>query len=195
MGDREKCISIGMDDYVSKPVQLAELRRTFERWSIKAGGKPSTNGAAEKPAPAGPLKVEAPSPVVESVTTTVSTEAPVDLERLAEVSNGNPEKTQRLLNTFLLQAGEIGQGLAIAIRIANARDVRLLAHKFVGASSSLGMVAVVPALSQLEQMGDAGTLEGANAAYEEFARQLERVKQFIDDFQKSRTPAASAAVS
>jgi hypothetical protein len=98
------------------------------------------------------------------------------------------------LNTFLLQAGEISQGLAIAIRIANARDVRLLAHKFVGASSSLGMVAVVPALSQLEQMGDAGTLEGANAAYEEFTRQLERVKQFIDDFQKSRAPAASVAV-
>jgi two-component system sensor histidine kinase/response regulator len=194
MGDRDKCIAAGMDDYVSKPVQLAELRRSLEKWSSKAIGNASSNGVVEKPAANAPLKVDVAAPAVESRTTTVSLEAAVDLERLTEVSNGNQEKLQRHLKTFLLQGAEISQGLAIAIRIANASDVRLLAHKFVGASASLGMVAVVPSLSQLEQMGDAGTLEGANEVYNEFTRQLERVRQFIEDLQKSR-PAAPVAVS
>jgi HPt (histidine-containing phosphotransfer) domain-containing protein len=185
-----------MDDYVSKPVQLADMRRAIEKWSAKANGHVAANGSNGKSAaPAVPLKVEVAAAAVESGTTTTSTEAPVDLERFAEVTGNKPEKIERYLKTFLTQSSEISQGLAIAIQSGNARDVRLLAHKFVGASASIGMAAIVPALSQLEQMGQSGTLEGAAEAHEEFVRQLDRVRQFIDEFQKSRTPLRPVPVS
>jgi len=33
-GDREKCLSVGMDDYISKPINPKQLRQIIERWSV-----------------------------------------------------------------------------------------------------------------------------------------------------------------
>lgn len=35
-GDRERCLAAGMNDYISKPVQLSTLRTVLERWLPQA---------------------------------------------------------------------------------------------------------------------------------------------------------------
>jgi signal transduction histidine kinase/chemotaxis response regulator CheB/HPt (histidine-containing phosphotransfer) domain-containing protein len=195
LGDRDKCLAAGMDDYVSKPVQISELRKAIEKWGGANGHVAAHGSNGKASAPAGPPKAEVATLAVESGTVTTSSEAPVDLERFTDVTRNNPEKTQRMLKTFLTQSAEISEGLTLAIQSGNAKEVRMLAHKFVGASSSIGMVAIVPALSQLEQMGDSGKIDGAAEVFAEFLRQLERVRQFIDELQKSRAPSGAVAVS
>ena len=190
-GDRDKCLNAGMDDYISKPVQLADLRRAIDKWRPAPGANGSAPASNGKPAT--PIQV-APATVTESATVTASSEPAVDVERLIEVTQKKPDKTRRLLATFVTQADETSQKLPGMIQAGDAKEVRQLAHKLVGAASSLGMTAVVPALSELEQMGDAGQLDGANEAYQEFTNQLERVRQFVDEYLKTHAPVGAVAV-
>ncbi|HTI71863.1 MAG TPA: response regulator [Candidatus Limnocylindria bacterium] len=46
-GDREKCLTSGMDDYVSKPVRLDDLRKAIERSLDSPRAVPSSNGAKQ----------------------------------------------------------------------------------------------------------------------------------------------------
>ena len=40
VGDREKCLTAGMDDYISKPLRRAELRAALERGAARPVNPP-----------------------------------------------------------------------------------------------------------------------------------------------------------
>ena len=43
LGDREKCLEAGMDDYISKPVRIADLQSALERWATRLVKKTDTS--------------------------------------------------------------------------------------------------------------------------------------------------------
>src|ERR1017187_1933951 len=171
-----------MNDYVSKPVQISELRRALSQWepieADKSDAAVHSNGSPASDS--GRNGNGSPSVMPEKTGDASSPASPVDLESLYEVTSDKPEKIRRFISTYLKQAHEIINSLDPAIHNGVAKDVQYLAHKLGGASSTLGMMAIVPSLAQLEHMGEAGQLNGAVEAHTEARKQLERISAFLD---------------
>jgi len=154
-GDREKCIAAGMDDYLAKPVRLEDMRAVVERWGAVA---------SQSNAPASPAATNQNTAAKDSIAVAVaapSDDSPVDLERMNEFTDGNPESLRELATLYVQQTNTQLEQLEAAIQAGQTQQVRHLAHSCAGASATLGMRRLVPLLRELEKQGHEGKLTTA----------------------------------
>ena len=170
-----------MDDYLSKPVQLAELKAALE---FSKSAHPDGSDQAIALANRNGNSESSSKNLTESETYTIPTKSegiPVDVQRLIEVSDG-PEQLRELVDLYLLQSNDLIENIGEAIRSGEAKEVVRLAHKCVGASASCGMNAIVPALRELERIGRSGYLNGAEQLHADARGQLDRIQRYLSDY-------------
>ena len=184
-GDREKCLSAGMDDYVTKPVQVRDLKQALERWQTM-----SQNTKKQTDSNPGVQK-GGPTFASQSGKDDKATEAPVDLVRISELTSDDPQKLQRLIGNYLKQAEEILPLLSRAVETGSANDIRLLAHKWGGSSSNCGMTALAKHLCALECLGEGGVLHQASQFHADVLKEFDRVRTFLQEQVSSESDSKS----
>ncbi len=175
-GDREKCIAGGMDDYLSKPIRPEDVRKVIERWASTAT------------VPEAPATTAAPSaPSTPAAPTSTNEPAPVDMERLLDFTNGNPDDLRELILLYLKQTGEQVEQLAAAVQSGSAPEVRRLAHSCAGASATCGMARIVPLLRELEKQGNDGALTNAAELSTRVGEEFNRIRVYLENYLQKQT--------
>jgi CheY-like chemotaxis protein len=185
-GDREKCLEGGMDDYLSKPVRPEDLRVIIERWGEKAA-------RVEAPAPEPEPEILNEADLEQALAMAEKQDAaasgyedagadPVDMERLHDFTDGNPESLKELANLYIKQTSEQLEQLQTAVKAGSTQDVRRLAHSCAGASATCGMRQLVPLLRELERQGYEGNLTSAPRLSIEALKEFERIRSFLQDY-------------
>jgi CheY-like chemotaxis protein len=182
-GDREKCLAAGMDDYLAKPVRLEDIRAIVERWGAIAA-------ASQAPVAAANGSSSASSTPADSATATEA-DCPVDMERLLDFTDGNPDSFRELATLYLTQTSEQVEQLEAAVQAGSAQEVRRIAHSCAGASATCGMKRMVPALRELERQGYEEKLTTAAQLCQEVNREFERIRVFLEAELAKQTEPAS----
>jgi CheY-like chemotaxis protein/HPt (histidine-containing phosphotransfer) domain-containing protein len=147
--DRARCMAAGMDDYLTKPLQVSALANALERW-VGSGSRVTAVDAAAAPpvdAPAAPAAGEANV---------------IDFARLEEFREFDDEAlsmTREVVDLFVADAPLRIAAIRDAIGSGDAQAVATAAHALKGASSNVGAVAMQAVCSALEaDARDAGAV-------------------------------------
>mgnify|MGYP003337468312 CR=1 FL=1 len=167
VGDRDRCLASGMDDYVSKPVRPDDVRTVIEKWGAKVQGAPMSEPAAQT----GDDNQISAMPEKANITPAV------DVERLMEFSDGTTESLRELINLYLDQTRKQLDQLTAVVDADNASEVRRIAHSSAGASATCGMITIAPLLRELEHLGDSGALQGAKELTVKCEREYSRIRE------------------
>jgi CheY-like chemotaxis protein/HPt (histidine-containing phosphotransfer) domain-containing protein len=143
MGDREKCLAAGMDDYISKPVRIADLQTTLERWGPTKTIKHDTAYFMRNP------QTLTPGLLDESVIADVRDMPPTNgVSMLRELIDLFIDSAPTRV-TQIVQSAEIPKQLAFH------------AHALKSMSLNLGCKRIVELAQQVEDLGNSGDVTGA----------------------------------
>ncbi|MGD0463953.1 MAG: response regulator [Tepidisphaeraceae bacterium] len=166
-GDRELCLAAGMDGYVTKPIEVAEVIATIQ--SLAPMGRPQS--AATAPGPAQTQDSAWRRGIEETLA--------VDFNALRRRCLGNRKLAAKALETFAATIGSYVQDLVRNLQKGDAKSAATLAHKIKGAAGNVSAQQVLRIASELEDLSKKDALSQTERAIAELHAEIERVRQFV----------------
>jgi HPt (histidine-containing phosphotransfer) domain-containing protein len=140
--DRARCEAAGMDDYLTKPLQVSLLAQALERWIGATAAEPAESApVAAQPEAAGA------APLV------------MDYARLEEFREFDDEEltmTREVIGLFLSDTPARLQAIDAALAARDAGALADAAHALKGSSGNVGAIAIHEAAGELETLAKAG---------------------------------------
>ncbi len=162
-GEAEHCRASGMDDYLSKPVQLANLKAMLEKWLPVAAAS-----VMPTPTPALPLAGGG--------------NVPVDVNVLKALVGDDEAMIRDFLHDFRISAARIAVELRTACAAGQAAAAGAAAHKLKSSARSVGALALGELCAEMNQAGKAGDTETLAALLPRFEQELADVERFLEGY-------------
>lgn len=164
-GEADRCQAAGMDDCLSKPLQLDDLKKILATWLPTAVSSLDSYGEADPH---------------------VAADRAVDVSVLESVIGSDPAVILEFLNDFRISATKIAVELKTACVDRQPARASQQAHKLKSSARTVGALALGELCAEMEDAGNAGSNETLALLLPMFETELDAVFIFIESFPEQR---------
>jgi PAS domain S-box-containing protein len=171
--DCDICLGAGMDDYVSKPIQVEELVAALRKCHPRPPKAPGEHTRAGAPRAVEPIASEV-----------------LDARALERLRTGLGKQADQMLpgliDRFYQDADRLLEQARQALEQGHAEELRRAAHSLKSTSATFGAMALSAAARELEHLVRGGKLEGAAGRMAHAESELTRVKAAFEAMRDER---------
>src|SRR2546426_291683 len=179
-GDRERCLTAGMDDYLSKPLGRDALRAVLARWLGGGAEEPGGDPAIEAPRAPGGAPVAAAGDIPGTAASSGAGEdgPPIDMKTLESIRprqrQGQQDFVARIVSLYLSNAPGMMKELLEAAERGETTTVYRMAHSLKSSSAMIGALRLSELCKKVEararQAAEGEGVEGLHEIEAEYGR-------------------------
>ncbi len=177
-GDRETCLQAGMDDYLTKPLQVAELLQVLDRVATANcdNSQDRTNDCLRRVKP----RVLPSAAALNSATFQEGT-IPIDTTALLARVENDWDLLHEMIELFLESAPPLMAEIHAGVARQDSRTVERAAHALKGSMQSISAVPAAQAALRLEELARLGHVEDSRQTLSTLKLEFDCLVTFLTD--------------
>jgi len=162
--EKEKCLALGMQGYVTKPVRLEHLKKVLDRFLPPVGEthKHDLTGSAAAALPS----------------------VPVDLSALTKYAGNRPDRHKKFLHSFIERSIEIGANIAMAFDVKDYSQISDSCHSLKSLARLVGANTLGDICEQMEIAGRSDHGDEIERLRFVFEEQLRIAQDYIEGLEE-----------
>lgn len=155
-GEDKKCFAVGMDDFITKPIELESLKRVLEHWLPAAQSFISADAL-----------------------TAQHQESPICFTTIANFLGKDPKKHAEFLNYLVRHGADLLKELQNASETQDRKRLHGLAHQLKSVAKSVGAIELSAQALLLEQQAEQAQWTEIHDLFAELALRYQDVAKFV----------------
>jgi signal transduction histidine kinase/CheY-like chemotaxis protein len=181
VGDREKCLTAGMDDYLAKPFTMQQMCKVLTHWL--GVGFPADVGVTPRSEVESPGGTGAQIQAYEQRHTVKLDFTVIDLQLIHELvalqRPGEPSIAAKLITTYLESFPSHAGNLSQAIASQNTSSIASIAHLMKSSSAIVGATTLANLFNELDQLARQEQTDGATELLDRIGKEFVAVKNVL----------------